>query len=253
MKPAARIHVTAPLAAGAAVALTAGQAHYLRTVLRLSPGHRVLLFNGRDGEWLADLEGLDKAGGRARAGRCTRAQAPEPDLWLLFAPVKGERVDFVVEKATELGVAALQPVATRYTVVGRVNFDRLRARAAEAAEQCERLTVPELRPFLPLRAALDGWPAERRLLLCAEAGEARPLAAVLTGERGGRWAVLVGPEGGFAADELDWLIRLPFVTPVGLGPRLLRAETAALAAVATWQAILGDAGCRPPGRFENQP
>jgi len=259
-KPAPRLYVTAPLAAGAAIPLESGQAHYLRTVLRRSAGEPVLLFNGRDGEWLAELDALGKASGTAVVRQCRRPQVPEPDLWLLFAPVKGDRVDFVAEKATELGVLVLQPVLTRRSVVRRVNLDRLSARAAEAAEQCGRLTVPTVRPLMRLTDALDGWEAKRRLLVCAEAGEARPLTTVLGEERergadrgpASSWAVLVGPEGGFAADELDWLIRPPFVTPVGLGPRLLRSETAALAALAIWQALFGDGGERPPVAVRDQ-
>jgi 16S rRNA (uracil1498-N3)-methyltransferase len=252
MKPAARLYVEAPLAPGAEVALRDGQAHYLRSVLRLEPGRRVLLFNGRDGEWLADIAELRKSGGTAAAVSLRRAQAPEPDLWLLFAPIKGDRVDTVAEKATELGVARLQPVMTRHTVVARVNVERLRARAVEAAEQCERLTVPEVLEPRPLRQALEGWPAERRLFACAEAGPARPLPQVLADmPRTAPCGVLIGPEGGFSPDELDLMRELAFVTAVGLGPRLLRADTAAIAALALWQALVGDGDRRPPERFEN--
>lgn len=254
MKPAARLYVEAGLSPGVAVGLSAGQAHYLKSVLRLCAGRRVLLFNGRDGEWLAELTDLHKTGGDASALSRRREQMPEPDLWLLFAPIKGDRVDFVAEKATELGVARLQPVMTRYTVVGRVNVERLRARAMEAAEQCERLTVPAVLEPRPLPEVLDFWPRERRLFACAEAGPARPLADALSEQVGhsGRSApcgLLVGPEGGFSPDELDLLAELAFVTAVGLGPRLLRADTAAIAALALWQALHGDGDRRPPDRF----
>ena len=253
MKLAARLHAQAPLSAGAAIALTPGQVHYLRTVLRLEPGHRVLLFNGRDGEWLAELALLGKKDGAAEILERRRAQEAEPDLWLLFAPIKGDRIDFIAEKATELGASRLQPVITRYTVVSRVNTERLRARAIEAAEQCERLTVPEVMAPRPLREVLQDWPPARRLFACAEAGETQPLAEALAAARGeaASWGVLTGPEGGFASEELDLLSELPFVTAVGLGPRLLRADTAAIAALALWQALLGDGSRRPPARFEN--
>jgi 16S rRNA (uracil1498-N3)-methyltransferase len=243
--PGARLHVAADLAAGALVELDAAPTHYLRNVLRLSPGDAVALFNGRDGEWQAVIDALGKRGGALRCVAATRDQVAEPDLWLLFAPIKRLRIDFLVEKATELGVALLQPVFTRHTAATRLNLERLRAHAVEAAEQTERLSIPVLREPQGLVQCLADWPAGRRLLLCAEAGAARPIADALidvAAAPGPRppWAVLIGPEGGFAAAELDDLGKLPFVTPVGLGPRILRADTAAIAALACWQAILGD-------------
>src|SRR5690242_7768112 len=242
---AARLHVTTDLAPGAAVALDVAPAHYLRNVLRLAPGAMVALFNGRDGEWSAAIDELGKRGASLRCLAQTRPQLPEPDLWLLFAPIKRLRIDYLVEKATELGVAELQPVFTRRTVATRLNHARLVAHAVEAAEQTERLSIPVLREPRGLADCLAAWPAGRRLLLCAEAGPPRPIAEALSRlggapAEGRAGAVLVGPEGGFTAAELDDLGKLPFVTPVGLGPRILRADTAALAALACWQAILGD-------------
>lgn len=253
-----RLYVEETLAAGATIALERDRAHYLKHVLRAAAGQSVGLFNGRHGEWRARIDGLAKHGATLVAEAQTRPQAPEPDVWLVFAPIKKARIDFVAEKATELGASALVPVMTRYTSMSRVNTDRLRANAIEAAEQTERLSVPAIHEPATLDRLLAGWPAERRLLLCAEAGAARPIAAELcslvTDSQGaaedvkGRWAIMAGPEGGFAPVELDGLRKLPFVTAVGLGPRILRADTAALAALACFQAILGDGRARPPSR-----
>ena len=249
-----RLFVHADLAAAATVDLDAAQTHYLRHVMRRSAGDAVALFNGRDGEWRATIAAYAKSGARLSVTVQARPQRPEPDLWLVFAPIKRAHLDVLAEKATELGVSALVPVFTRHTAVGRINIERLRANAVEAAEQCERLSVPQLVEPVHLDRCIAGWPSERRLLLCAEAGEARPIATALAElarrpeEMHAPWAVLIGPEGGFARSELDGLRKLPFVTPVGLGPRVLRADTAALAALACWQAILGDGEARPPPR-----
>lgn len=237
--PTARLFVTADLVAGLAVALTAPQAHYLTHVLRLSTGATLALFNGRDGEWQARLEATGKRVAAIPIEQ-RRQQELAPDLWLLFAPVKRAPIDFLAAKATELGVAALYPVTTRRTVVERVNLDRLTANVIEAAEQSERLSVPEVHPPQPLERLVDRWPAGRRLLLCDESGLAPPIAAALQALPLSRWAVLVGPEGGFAETELDALRKLPFVCAVGLGPRVLRSDTAALAALAVVQALHGD-------------
>lgn len=247
-----RLYLEEDLGEGRTLGLDHARAHYLRSVLRLARGAELALFNGRDGEWLARLDGLGKGWASLTVGRRLRAQDATPDLWLVFAPIKRARIDFLVEKATELGVALLQPVMTRYTAVSRVNTERLAANARAAAEQCGRLGVPEVRAACELSALLAEWPAERRLLLCAEAGPARPIAEVLSAQTAVAqgepppYAVLTGPEGGFAKSELDGLLDLPFVTPVGLGPRVLRADTAALAALACWQAVLGDGRRRPP-------
>jgi len=239
-EPRTRLYVAADLVANSSVALGASEAHYLRNVLRLVPGAAVSLFNGRDGEWRAVIERFGKESGTVRLERRTRNQRAEPDLWLLFAPVKRARIDYLVEKATELGVSALQPVLTERTQVERVNVERLRANVREAAEQTERLTLPEVREPLSLQRALELWPAERRLLLCDESGAAPDIVSALGAEQPGVWGVLTGPEGGFTERELDGLGNLPFVCAVGLGPRILRADTAALAALAVFQALLGD-------------
>ena len=174
-----RLYVEEALSEGATVGLDHERAHYLRHVLRLDRGDRVALFNGRDGEWTARIDGFGKGWCSLAVEIQRRAQADEPDLWLLFAPIKRARIDFVAEKAAELGASAVWPVITRHTDVARVNTDRLRANAIEAAEQCERLTVPEIREPVRLDQAMAGWDPQRPLLLCAEAGPVRPIAAAL--------------------------------------------------------------------------
>jgi len=245
-----RLYVEDVLEAGRELGLDHGRAHFLRSVLRLSRGAHVAVFNARDGEWLARIDGLGKGWCSLAIEHQRREPAPEPDVWTVFAPIKRARIDFLAEKATELGCAVLQPVMTQRTAVSRVNVDRLAANARGAAEQCSRLSVPEVRQPLALNKLIEAWPAERRLLLCAESGTAAPiaeaLAEALARAQTGPWAVMTGPEGGFAQSELDALLELPFVTPVGLGPRLLRADTAAIMALACWQAVLGDGRLRPP-------
>jgi 16S rRNA (uracil1498-N3)-methyltransferase len=239
---ATRLFVGAPLAAGLAVPLDADQAHYLRAVLRLGPGGMLSLFNGREGEWRGRIVELGKNKGLVALEAQSRPQAAERDLWLAFAPVKRARIDYIAEKATELGVARLLPVITRRTNVARVNVERLQANAREAAEQTERLSVPRVEAPQPLDRFLDQFPAGRRLMVCDETGSAPPIAAVLADPAAAEadWALLIGPEGGFAPEELDGLRKLPFVTAVGLGPRVLRADTAALASLAVFQALAGD-------------
>jgi 16S rRNA (uracil1498-N3)-methyltransferase len=235
-----RLFTEAELASGGAVTLDGTRAHYLRNVLRLAPGAEVALFNGRDGEFRARIERLGKSEAELLAGERLRPQAPEPDVWLLFAPIKRQAIDLLAEKATELGVGRLMPVITRHTDVTRVATERLTAIAIEAAEQCGRLSVPAVEAPRPLDAILSGWHSQRRLYVCAEQGAAAPIAEVAAHGTKAPFALLVGPEGGFAASELDHLRNLDFVSALDLGPRILRAETAALAALAILQAWLGD-------------
>jgi 16S rRNA (uracil1498-N3)-methyltransferase len=243
----ARLFVAADLAEGAAVPLTGDQVHRLAHVLRLRAGAPVAVFNGRDGEWAATVANLSKGRGGLAVGRRLRVQAAGPDVWLLFAPIKHGPIDWLVEKGTELGAAVLWPVFTRRTVASRVNPERLAVRAVEAAEQCERLTVPELRPATTLDRLLDAWPDGRRLLVLDETGSGAPIAEAAA-TAAGPAALLVGPEGGLAPEERAALYKRPFVTNVGLGPRILRAETAAVAALACWQALAGDGREKPPPR-----
>jgi len=245
-----RLHVAASLAAGETLRLDERQSHYLLRVMRLVPGDPVGLFNGRDGEWLARIEDRAKAGCALTPVERLAGQREEDGPWLAFAPLKKDALDVLVEKATELGVGRLLPVTTQRTQGSRVNVGRLGLQAIEAAEQCGRLTVPAVDAPIPLAGLGGVWPAGRRLLLLDETGAGVPLAEVLAAwpaEAGGAGFVC-GPEGGFAAEELDGLGKLPFAVRVGLGPRILRAETAALSALACWQAWRGDWRDHPAAR-----
>ena len=227
-----RLHVAPALSEGSVIAATAAQAHYLATVMRRGAGDGVVLFNGRDGEFSARIETIGRGSASLRVECRTRIQTAEPDLWLAFALLKRDATDLVVQKATELGVAALLPVITERGNTHRMNPDRLAAIAIEAAEQSERLTVPELRATISLSALLSGWPIERRLFAAIERSSAPRVAAAL-----GPSALLVGPEGGFTPAELDVLRAHPFVAPVSLGPRILRADTACIAGLALLQGV----------------
>jgi 16S rRNA (uracil1498-N3)-methyltransferase len=236
-----RLHVDAALGSGLAVTPDPAQAHYLLRVMRAGEGDTVRLFNGRDGEWRARLTGTGKRGVTLACETQLLPQAEVPDIWLAFAPIKRTPADFVTQKATELGVRALQPVITRRTVARRVNSERMRANAVEAAEQSGRLSVPDVRAPKDLAALLREWPHERTLVFCDEGGDAPPIAQALTAANNAwSWGVLTGPEGGFDPEERAAIRKQPFVLPVTLGPRIMRADTAALAALAVWQAVRGD-------------
>ena len=245
----ARLFVEEPLAADAVLTLAGSQANYLVNVMRVQPGDTLLLFNGRDGEWQARVAHGRRQACTLTVARQVRPQRAEPGPWLVFAPIKKTAVDFLVEKATELGVCGLWPVFTLHIAASRVNLERLRAHAIEASEQCERLTVPSIESPLQLGELVQQWPPDRPLLVLDERGGGAPIADVAAGRRRDLPpGILVGPEGGLAALELDALAQLPFVTRVTLGPRILKAETAALAALACWQAIAGDGSEPPPPR-----
>ena len=233
-----RLFVEQALCEGARVPLSAPQAHYLLHVMRARQGDRVSLFNGRDGEWLASIAEATRRACVLTCERQTKQQVADADLWLVFAPIKKTPADYVTQKATELGVSVLQPVITRRTIVHRINGERMRANAIEAAEQSGRLTVPEIRAPLDLSRLLKEWPKGRSLLFCDEGG-APPILDALRNAAKGPWAVLTGPEGGFDEDERKAIRALPSTIPASLGPRILRADTAALAALAIWQAQCG--------------
>jgi 16S rRNA (uracil1498-N3)-methyltransferase len=234
-----RLYLDAPLAATRELALTRDQANYLRNVLRLKRGDEILLFNGRDGEWLAQLAGTGKRTLSAVVAERLREQPPPGDLHLLFAPLKHARLDYLVQKAVEMGASRLQPVITRHTQVARVNLARMRANAIEAAQQCGVLCLPEVAEPVDFAAAAadDG----RLLIFCDERAELQdPVAALTKALAGLPLSVLIGPEGGFAEEERAVLLKRPNVARIALGPRILRADTAAVAALALVQAVLGD-------------
>lgn len=235
-----RLFVEGSLGDEQGIVVTKDQANYLFNVMRLKTGDNVLLFNGRDGEWSAEVV---EAGKRAGKLACREQTAPlqlPPDLWLIFAPIKKARTAFIVEKATELGAARIMPVITRFTNMDRIQIDRLRAYAMEATEQCGGTFVPEVTDIQRLDDLLDAWPEDRNMMFCDESREALPVAQALAQASGGKWAIVIGPEGGFSPEEVARLRGMDMVTAVTLGPRILRADTAAIAALTAWQSALGD-------------
>ncbi|MBD3676822.1 MAG: 16S rRNA (uracil(1498)-N(3))-methyltransferase [Rhodobacteraceae bacterium] len=233
-----RLFVDHPLGAGQSVPLSRDQAHYLFGVMRLGEGDAVALFNSRDGEWRAEITEARKKAGELTCVDQTAPLRMPPDLWLLFAPIKKARTDFIVEKAAEMGAAKIVPVQTEFTNSERIRQDRLQAHAIEAAEQCGGTYVPEVAELQRLDRLLEAWDPARRILwadegLADHSAQTRP-------EGEGPWAILIGPEGGFSPAERARLAALPFVQPVRLGPRILRADTAAVAAMTLWQVTLGD-------------
>ena len=233
-----RLHVDAPLGVAQSVPVNREQANYLFNVMRLATGDRVALFNGRDGEWLAEVVTHNKRGGILTCVAKSGPQCQPPDLWLLFAPIKKTRTDFIVEKAAEMGAARILPVQTRHTNAERIRQDRLQAHAIEAAEQCGGTYVPEVAELQQLARLLDDWPMDRQIMFCDESLVGAK--AGLTAASGDKWAILIGPEGGFAEEETTRLREMDCVISVSLGPRILRADTAAVAALTLWQATLGD-------------
>jgi 16S rRNA (uracil1498-N3)-methyltransferase len=234
-----RLYVDAPLAQGAEVALAADQSHYLVNVMRQGVGSTVALFNGEDGEWRGVITQAAKRAVRLSCTEQLAEQRPSPDLELAVAVVKRARLETIVEKAVELGCRRIRLVFTERTNADRVRLDRLQAIATEAAEQTGRLEVPIVEAPVKLVALLETWPADRRILFCDEGGAAAPALEALRGAAG-PWAILIGPEGGFSDAERETLRSLPIVTPATLGPRILRADTAAISAMTLWQAAAGD-------------
>jgi 16S rRNA (uracil1498-N3)-methyltransferase len=238
-----RLFVTSALEQRANVVLDKGQANYLTNVLRLDPGDSVLVFNGRDGEWRAELQREGRRSVALAVAEQTRPQHEPCDLHYMFAPLKHARLDYMVQKAVELGVSRLQPVTTRHTQAARVNLERMRANAIEAAEQCGILSIAEVDEAIPLPKALDGLTGGRVLIFCDEEADTRdPVAALSPIPKYTPLAVLIGPEGGFAEEERALLLKHPAVVRLALGPRILRADTAAVAALTLVQAVVGDWG-----------
>ena len=235
-----RLFVKSPLSAGADIALEPDQAHYLANVLRLKPQEQVLIFNGVHGEWCARVDVLGKKKVTLAAEQQTRAQEEGPDLHYLFAPIKRARLDYMAQKATEMGASVLQPVLTRRTVAERVKIERLEANAVEAAEQCGILRVPEVRAPEKLERLIKDWDADRPLIFADEAAPMASALDTLAAQSRRPLAVMIGPEGGFDPEERAMLLRQDFVVPVSLGPRIMRADTAAVACLALVNAVLGD-------------
>lgn len=235
-----RLFVKSPMRAGAEIALSPERAHYLGNVLQLKPYDHVLLFNGVDGEWCARLTAIGKRKANATLEHQTRCQEPGPDLHYLFAPLKRARLDYMAQKATEMGASLLQPIITRRTMAERVKTENLVANAIEAAEQCRILAVPEVREPQKLSKLLEHWDQERLLIFADEAAPTASPIASLSAQSPRPLAVLIGPEGGFDAEERENLMQQPFVLPVSLGPRVMRADTAGVACLALVNAVLGD-------------
>ena len=233
-----RLFVDHTLGEAQSVPLNKDQAHYIFSVMRKSIGETILIFDGNNGEWEASIEEISKKSGVLLCIKQTKPQIMPPDLWLFFSPLKKVRTDFIVEKATELGVAKIIPVQTEHTNADRVNLSRLSAHAIEAAEQCGGTYIPKIEELQKINEMLENFPLDRRLLFCDEKLQASEVN--LENLKKGKWAILVGPEGGFSEIERNYLKGLKFTFSISLGPRILRADTAAVTAISLWQNYLGD-------------
>lgn len=235
-----RLYITPDLASGLQLTLNKDQSLYLAAVLRKKVGDEVVVFNGRDGAWRASLASDSKKSVMLDLLEQIAPQTPVSDLWYGFAPLKSERLDYVIQKAVEMGAGTIQPVLTRYTQISRLKHDKLVANAIEAAEQCEVLSVPNVADEITLERLLADWPTDRKLILADETAASSSPIETLTALRGEKIGILIGPEGGFSDEEREKMRALPFVVPISLGPRILRADTAAVAALAIIQATIGD-------------
>lgn len=229
-----------PIITDSIISLGKGQSHYLANVMRRKNGDQILLFNGKDGQWQAEITQVSKKNTQVKVTKQTKQQLDEPDVWLCFAPVKNAPIYNIAQKATELGVAKLQPVITQNTITSKVNTDRIKANTIEAAEQCQRLTVPDVANPLQLEDMLDKWPNDRTLILCDESGNGTTFIKAFNDPKKGKYAILIGPEGGFTQTEFELMRKCNYVKSVSMGPRILRADTAAIAALTCYMSILGD-------------
>ena len=236
--PKTRLYVQTELKAGAVILVENGQGHYLVNVMRINMGDYVSLFNGEQGEWIAETTKVGKGKANVTVREKVADQIFETDLWYLFAPIKKARLDYMMQKATELGVNLIRPVKTERTNLDRLKFDKLQANAVEAAEQCGRMTVPAIGGMTSLSDLLSEWPEDRKLIFCDEAGDAVQLKDIK--ELNAKWAILIGPEGGFTDQERQMIRSHKNSVAVTLGPRILRADTAAVVALSLWQSFIGD-------------
>lgn len=237
-KPITRLYVEGEFKAGAVHLIDENQGHYLVNVMRVQLGDHVGLFNGHDGEWIGEITKVGKGKANITIREIMAAQIDEPDLWYLFAPVKKTRVDYMIQKATEIGVSHILPVITKRTNLDRIKHDKLIANAVEAAQQCGRMTVPQIDEVTSLEKVLQGWPNDRALIFCDEAGDAifmKDISPVFD-----KWAILIGPEGGFTPEERKMIRDHKNAIAISLGPRILRADTAAVSALSLWQSLIGD-------------
>ncbi len=246
--PKTRLFTDQPLHTGASIALDDKRTHYLTHVLRFKEGDAVALFNGQHGEWLARIDSMSKKSATLSIEKELRKQPAQTSLWLLSTPLKNSKTEWVVEKATELGISRFCPVTTQFTVVDRINETRLKTIMIESAEQCERLDVPTIEPLMPLQKILAGWPEDCALVFGDESGASQNAKELLPALPKGNIAVLIGPEGGFSATELELLRSLPYVTGMCMGPRVMRADTAAIALLTLVQAGRGDWDGKPAFR-----
>lgn len=239
-KPRTRLYINHEFESGDVHLIDGNQGHYLVNVLRVQTDETLTIFNGIDGEWDARISKVGKGKAKITVGRKIAEQASEPDLWYMYAPVKKARVDYIIQKATELGVSNIMPVVTKRTNLDRIKYEKLVANAIEAAEQSGRMTVPHIEELTSLEDILCDWPDDRALLFCDERGDALQMKDIKPDF--GRWAILVGPEGGFSPEERDMIKSHHNAYAVTLGPRILRADTAAVSALTLWQVFFGDWG-----------